>query len=168
MTNEDETAGAEFAAYYAVLIEEQDARKASIEQRGLAVITTSGTLSTLLFGLVAVVTKATDLELPTVARIPLGVAIIAFVLAAVLALLTNIPRKYVNVVVGDPDDDLWPHWEDSRNKALKRITATRAKAVSSAQAVNGEKAKLLFRAMIAEVIAVVAVAVAVIVILMEL
>jgi hypothetical protein len=43
----------------------EDARKTSIEGRAAGVITTSGTLVTLLFGLVAIITKLTNYQAPT-------------------------------------------------------------------------------------------------------
>lgn len=66
----------------------QDQRKASFEQRGLAVITTSGVLVTLLFALAALSTKrATTFVLPHAARTWLFVALVLFFLSALAALL---------------------------------------------------------------------------------
>lgn len=53
-----------YAAYVNEQLAAQDSRKTSIEQRGIAVITTSGTLVSLLFGLVAVLTAADDYQYP--------------------------------------------------------------------------------------------------------
>src|SRR5215212_326740 len=60
----------------------QDQRKASFEQRGLAVITTSGTLVTLLFALSALATKDSQtFALPDAARRWLNGALVFFFLA---------------------------------------------------------------------------------------
>jgi hypothetical protein len=93
MTSPDfkERAGPEYASNYEALVRGQDERKFSLEQRGLAVITTSGTLATLLFGLVALATKSNDFRLPVRASGPLAVALGAFAAAALLALLTMHP-----------------------------------------------------------------------------
>lgn len=73
----------------------QDQRKASFEQRGLAVITTSGALVTLLFALAALSTKESQtFVLPDRARGWLEAALVSFFFAAVAALITNVPLGY--------------------------------------------------------------------------
>src|SRR4051794_38201016 len=73
----------------------QDKRKASFEQRGLAVITTSGTLVTLLFALAALSTKEADtFSLPHGAKVWLLIALGFFFVSALFALLTNAPLVY--------------------------------------------------------------------------
>ena len=72
----------------------QDQRKASFEQRGLAVITTSGALATLLLALAALsTTKQTTLVLPGSAKPWLIAALILFFVSAVAALGTNVPQS---------------------------------------------------------------------------
>jgi hypothetical protein len=75
------------------LIDEQVAkesdRKASLEQRGQAVIISSGLLVALLFGLSTLATKAVDFTLPGVAAIFLAVAAIGFLGAAGMGLLVG-------------------------------------------------------------------------------
>jgi hypothetical protein len=157
--------GVEYAAFFQRLVDGQDARKSSIEQRGISVITTSGALVTLLFGVVALVTKNASYHLPNEAYIPLGLALLAFVGAAALALLTNIPSKgYVNVD-GDQVEKLLDYIGESPPNARLRLAATNLKVFRSAQGANEEKANVLKSAMICEVIAVVALSVAVFVVL---
>lgn len=153
-------AGAEFATYVQQLATEQDARKASIEQRGLAVVTTSGTLVTVLFALVALLTKTPEYKLPVQAHGTLGLALVLFVVAAVLAVLTNVPLAYRGADLSDPQSALWDHWSKDRGYALQRITATRVVVAARAQAVNGVKAWLLLAAITAEVAAILVLAVA--------
>jgi len=156
-----EDAGPEYAALLEKLNSDQDARKASIEQRGLAVITTSGTLATLLFGLVALFTKSADYQLPRQASGPLAVALVSFVAAAVLALLTNVPLFYKNFVGQKIRPEVWERWYKGKNDALRQITEGRLVLLERAQVVNGAKAWLLVAGMLCEVVAVAAVAVAV-------
>ncbi|TFV53160.1 hypothetical protein [Blastococcus sp. TF02A-35] len=153
--------GTEYAEYFSGLSQAQEARKASLEQRGLAVITTSGALATLLFGLTALVSGAEGFDLPRQAGGPLGVALVAFAVAALLALLTNVPLPYANAALGDTADELRVLWSKGREHALKLITGTRVKMLKRARAMNDVKAWLLIAAMLAEVIGVGAVAVAV-------
>jgi len=154
-------AGPEYAKYVEQLVTEQDARKTSIEQRGLAVITTSGTLVTILFALVALLTKAADYHLPVKARGPVGVALIGFVVAGVLGLVTNVPLKYSNIDLSDPDKLFWDHWDSGQSDAQQRIIGTRLNILGQAQANNGRKGWALLTAMSFEVAAVIALSIAV-------
>jgi len=72
---------------------EERSRKTSIEARGVTVITTSGTLTTLLFALTAGLTAAAKFKLPEVAKLPLLLALVAFVVAAIFGLATNMPLQ---------------------------------------------------------------------------
>jgi uncharacterized membrane protein len=70
----------------------QDARKTSLEQRGITVITTAGALVTLLFGLAAFTTKRSQtFALPGGASYLLVAALVLFFGAALAAILTNVP-----------------------------------------------------------------------------
>ena len=59
----------------------------------MTVITTSGTLTTLLFALTAGLTAAAKFKLPEVAKLPLLLALVAFVVAAIFGLATNMPLQ---------------------------------------------------------------------------
>lgn len=152
--------GVDYATYIASLIETQEARKSSLEQRGLAIITTSGTLATLLFGLVALLTKANDYELPRSAHPWITWALGAFVVAALLGVATNWPRRYHEAKFEDPKT-LLDRWDDSSAAARKRITTTRLKVLKRAQEVNGQKAWSLVGGMAAEVTAILLLAIAI-------
>ena len=160
-TNESESAASAYFDYFKVLTDAQDARKSSIEQRGLAVITTSGTLATLLFGLTALISSAKSFELPVQAHGPLGVALVAFVVAALAALLTNLPLFYLDLRIGDTASELRKLWAKTHSEALILLTATRAKVLRRAQRVNSVKAWVLVTAMLAEVVGIIAVSLAV-------
>ena len=75
----------------------EDARKTSIEGRAAGVITTSGTLVTLLFGLVAIITKLTNYQAPTSSVFAILAALVLFVAAAVVALLATDVKTYQRV-----------------------------------------------------------------------
>ena len=73
----------------------QSARKASLEQRAVTVITSSGALATLLFGLAALsTTRDATFALPQSAGDLLVVSLGCFVVAATFALAANIPLRY--------------------------------------------------------------------------
>lgn len=160
-TVSDPGAGAEFSAYVGQLAVEQDARKDSLEKRGLAVITTSGTLVTLLFGLVTLLTRSDEYVLPQSVHDLLGWALVAFVMAALLALLTNLPLNYANIDVAQSTAVFQGHWDDSQSDGRRRVVATRLKVLETAQSRNKLKGWLLLVGMLAEVAAVVLLSLAV-------
>jgi hypothetical protein len=161
-TASDDTGSGTYAALMLQLVTDQDARKASIEQRALAVVTTSGTLVTLLFGLVALLSKSNDYEMPRAAEGPLGIGAGLLVVAAVLALATNAPLPgYKNA----DDDGLDPifdrYWKESKIDAELRVAVMRKGIYAAASRMNGVKAKLLIAAMTFEVAGVLAIALAI-------
>jgi hypothetical protein len=154
------------AAYEELLeqeLEDQTARKASLEQRGLAVITTAGAVVTLLFGLGALATKAhSTFSLPADARLPLAAALAVFFLAALFALATNLPMHYETVTSEAIDARLRRNLEaDDVASTRRRLALTRVKELRDAKTKNTRKARLLFAAMCCEVVGVALVAMAV-------
>lgn len=140
----------------------QDKRKASFEQRGLAVITTSGTIVTLLFALAALSTKESDtFTLPHPAQVWLSIGLVFFFVSALLALATNAPLRYQSVEVDGIKERLGkePPWDS--DKAAKDIALTRLKELRSAKKANTVKGWILVAAMVSEVLGVGCVAVAV-------
>lgn len=154
-----------FAAYGEFVKDElqaQDTRKASFEQRGLAVITTSGALVTLLFALAALSTKsAATFTLPNAARAWLAVALGLFLLSALAALRSNALFSYEAVVVKNIKERLHEKPPRSADAAAKDIALTRLKALESAKSKNDTKGKALRWALRFEALAVGCVAVAV-------
>jgi hypothetical protein len=144
---------------------EERARKSSIEQRGLAVITTSGTLVTILFGLTAITTGVEGYQLPDPARVMITVAAGLFVAAAFLAISTNWAFDYVEVepegLLGVIDED----WSADEAPAAKVVAKAWVDIVEDARKKNTWKGQLLRAAMITEAGALVAVALAALVIL---
>jgi hypothetical protein len=138
----------------------QEARKSSFEQRGLAVVTTAGTLVTLLFGLAALSTTAkNDVPLGGEEKVWLAVSLGLFVLAAVLALATNFPIKYE----GPEPSDIETHLdaEEDAATARRQVAFARVKVLTVAQDKNSDKGLLLFGALLVEVAAVSCVGVAI-------
>jgi hypothetical protein len=88
-----ELAGPVIADFITKQIEDARASTSSLQSRGLAVISSCGTLVALLFGLCALATKAQNFTLPTSTKLPLFLAAIFLVLAAFAALTTNRPRS---------------------------------------------------------------------------
>jgi uncharacterized membrane protein YcjF (UPF0283 family) len=152
-------------AFYAEYIKEeldaQEARKVSLEQRGLAVISSSGVLVTLLFGLTALsVRRESTFVIPEWAAGFLIAALVFFVLAALSAIITNLPRSYEGVKVDALRDAVKDRWEDSQATASRMVALTRLKALASAKEKNEQKGIALVAGMSFEIVAVALVGVA--------
>jgi hypothetical protein len=144
------------------MLSEQAARKSSIEQRALAVITTSGALVSLLVALSALLLgKNAGQLLHAGPRAALVAAVVAFVAAAVLALLTNTPRTYHDFAPEDVDRML-REWDSGGDDALWLVSEAHADHFKAATEANAKKALLLQIAVGAEVGAVALVALAVV------
>jgi len=134
----------------------------SFEQRGQTVITTAGTLVTLLFALAALSTKqAATFTLPNTARTWLLVGLALFFASAVAALVTNAPLVYQVVPVEKVRERLNRDTPPTADRAAKAIALTRLEALSSAKTQNTIKGWALAVALALEALAVGCVAVAV-------
>lgn len=161
MTVDDGASSSPFASYFENLVNDQEARKTSLEQRGTAVITTSGAVATLLFGLVTLIGQAPDFTLPFQARGPIGVALVALVCACTLAILTNVPAPYVGLSIKKPSEELRKLWAKKPDDALILITATRMAGLKRAKLINDLKAWVLVVAVSCQVVGVVGITLAV-------
>ncbi|HZE50372.1 MAG TPA: hypothetical protein VE074_12465 [Jatrophihabitantaceae bacterium] len=141
------------------LLDIENGRRTSLEQKGAAVITTSGTLVTLLFGLVAVITSADTFVLPGDANGPLVAALILFVVACGFAIMISVPLPYgqSNITI----DDLAQWWGDSNSQALAAVAGLRLRAIDVARRRNAVKVALLLAALLSELAALVLLTVAV-------
>jgi hypothetical protein len=139
--------------------------KSSIEQRGLAVITTSGVLVSLLAALAAlVIGRETRQFLGTETKTLIICALVSFIAAAALGLAANAPRRYWGLSdedldrVGTPDS-----WRADGEEAAQVVGMQRVAELRRAKTANDRKARLLQGAIAAEVLGVAAAAAAVVV-----
>jgi hypothetical protein len=157
-----------YAGYVKDELDRQIERKASFEQRGLSVITTSGTLVTLLFGLAALSTKeAQTFTLPGGSKTFLVIALIFFVIAIIAALCTNVPWVYKNVTPEGLRSMVHDHWGDDEPTGRRKVAYTQIAAITSARSVNGVKAWILLGAIASELLALVSVAIAVSIVILD-
>jgi hypothetical protein len=158
----DESAATVYGEYLKDELARQETRKSSFEQRGLAVVTTAGTLVTLLFGLAALSTTAakTD-QLASTEKVFLAIALGLFVVSAVLALATNFPLKYEGPEPSDIATHLDTEPEENATTALREVAFAQVNILAVAQEKNTLKGKLLFWAMVVEVAAVTCVGIAI-------
>ncbi len=145
---EGDTGAAVYSDYIKSLEDDETARKSSLESRGVNIITTSGTLVTLLFGLVAVLTGSKNFSLPAPAHTYLIVAVVLFVVATGLGVIINLPIFYRAAALTIRDlQTVWP-W--SASDAEAKVAVTRLEIITSARKGNAIKAWLLFAAGIIE------------------
>jgi hypothetical protein len=144
----------------------QDDRKSSIEQRGLGVITTAGTLVTLLFAIIGLATKREQtFTLPSASHGWLAATVILLGSAVLGGLVTNVPLNYVNVDEEGLDEIIDDFWDDNAEDATTRIAVSRKDMIVTAMRRNNFKAWALFIATGMEVAGLVTLAVAVLIIL---
>lgn len=155
-------AGDVYGPLMVTMLSEQAARKSSIEQRALAVITTSGALVSLLVALSALLLgKDAGLRLHAGPRAALVAAVVAFVAAAILALMANTPRAYRDFAPEDVDRML-AEWDSGGEDALWLVSQAHADHLKRATEANEKKALLLQIAVGAEVGAVALIALGVV------
>ncbi len=145
---EADTGATAYSDYVEALEADEAARKSSLESRGVNIITTSGALVTLLFGLVAVLTGSKNFSLPAPAHTYLIVAVILFVAATGLGVIINLPIFYQVATL--TTEDLQTVWPWSASDAKAKIAVTRLRLITSARRGNSVKAWLLFAAGIIE------------------
>lgn len=145
-----------YSDYVAEQLAREDARKTSLEARGIAVVTTSGALATLLLGLAALSEGNQSngtFVLPESSQGPLKWGLIFFVAAALGAILTNLtvwlqyadPSGLEKVLQDDSKTDSDAEWDVAENRLA---------ILKSLQWWNGIKGWVLFLAMVSEVIAI--------------
>ncbi|MEK6225408.1 MAG: hypothetical protein AABM40_03845 [Chloroflexota bacterium] len=143
------------SSIYADFIEKQlareDATQTSLEARGLSVVSTSGTLVTLLFGLGALISGVKTFVLSGEARDNLFVALVLLVMAAVAAIASNLPMFYKAVTPASMRTLVKNNWTDPQATAEEFTSETRIDILERAQTVNTLKGYAVLLAMGIEV-----------------
>ena len=160
------TAGPIYRELIEQQLAEEDTRKASFEQRGITVITSSGVLISLLFGIGALVTSAKGFSVTDHVRGLLAGAVGAFAGAAIAGIVVNLPLRYSNVHAADLERVIQPRWWGrAADPAARRAAEARVGVLRRARTINTVKGWTLFAAIILEVVAIGLVASAVVLIL---
>lgn len=159
MNPPEQSAGDAYGPLILEQLTEERARKSSIEQRGLALVSTSAALVTALLALAGLITKRSDFHLTVAAEITLSSAALLLVGGAAAAVLTNAPRGYDEV--SDPhltEMTLEGPWYKDAGEAARLVANLRREVVASARSQNQRKAKWLLAAIALEVAATMCVA----------
>lgn len=125
-------------------------------------MTTSGVLSTILLGL-ATLTKKQDaaFALPNSARWWVIAALVLLTFAVAGALVTNFPFESDEADVDGLRKLVDESWDDSPSEAEKAVAINRLSVLGSSKDKNSRRARFLFAAMVCELLALIAIAVAV-------
>jgi hypothetical protein len=160
----------EFAKPYADLVTDllqaENAIVNGLETRGVAVVSTSGALVTLLLGLAGLVTRAQSFHIPRSVLILASLAVVFFLLAGLVALWINRPRKTWRPDPGRLTIEMWDRWNRPYPyDPLKKATATRLALWATAQDLTQKKARALLAALAAQAVAVILLGAAAIIVL---
>jgi hypothetical protein len=146
--------GAVYAEFMHDQLTSEETRKVSLEQRGLAVITSSGVLATFSFGALALFKQRDVIAIPRIGTYMLLGSAITLLIAATLALAANSPLRYRAINPSAMARTMREHWADGDAAALARVTSTRAQLLVNVRSANDLKAIFLLAALIAEVLGV--------------
>jgi hypothetical protein len=149
-------AGDVYAHVISELLALETTRKASIEQRGIAVITTAGGLVSLLIALSALLLRDHGSgQLVYGSRVLIVVAIAGFIAAAGLGVAANAPRRYGGFTSEDLDRLVKKSaWLADRDEAALEVAREQVAELKIAVALNNRKATYVQWAITSEVIAV--------------
>ncbi|MER6975133.1 hypothetical protein ABT304_29005 [Nocardioides sp. NPDC000445] len=145
---------------------EERATKAALEARANTVITSAGTLTTLLFALGALATKSNTYDLPDLAKGLLVMAVFCFLLAILFALRAAAPATYSELSVKSLQAVATVEaFNAPATEAEPKIAAALVEVIDGARTGNKKKADHLNRAVRVELAAATVLAIAVIVVL---
>jgi hypothetical protein len=155
-----------YAALVTTRLAEEERRGSSLQARGLAVVTTSGTLVTLIFAIAQFVSGGKILaRLPDASRWLLAIAAVAFVAAAVGGLVTNIPRLFARPRLKEIADQIESGWSGPAAVAEKTVARARVRQLKELESANDVAARAVLSGLAAEVLAIALAAAAAIVVI---
>jgi hypothetical protein len=148
-------AGRAYGQLIADQLTEERSRKASLEARGVTVITTSSALATLLFALTAGLTATSKFILPVSAKLPLLLTLVTFVFSAVLSLVVNVPLRYREPTLAGLAGLLNSnYWKAPAEVGEIRVAEAQVTSLAAARYANNLKGRLLIGAIFFELLAI--------------
>jgi hypothetical protein len=137
----DTDGGEMLANFVTQQLQEEDERRTAIDRRGTAVISTSATVSTLLFGAAALVTAKETSPPPRLSLIGLAGMFVTFFIAALCGLMA-IRTRGVDTVA--PEQlETWrkdvTFWSSRKSAMLKLLTRANIRTLTTLRAGNNTK-----------------------------
>lgn len=147
--------GTVYLAYVEKQLVSERERFGNLDNKGAALITSSGTLVTLVLAVSALVTSRASFQLNGANIVLAVVALTLFVLAAIAGLITNWTRNY-EVPSADTLDDLWKvkkYWKRAEPAARNTVIRWDINTIRTLRAVNNRKAKWVAAGRIVQILA---------------
>lgn len=138
----NQTGGSVLAAYVTSVLVEERGTKASLEGRGITLITSSGAFVTLVLAIAALVS---DGSVNGPARVLLMLASVCFQAAAVMGVQVNRPIDYMEPTAASLTELVQENWGASIASAARAVAKSEAETLEAARKNNAGKAKLLHR-----------------------
>jgi xanthine/uracil/vitamin C permease (AzgA family) len=145
--------GLKYAGFVEQELKAERDRRTSLDARAQSLVTTSGSLVTLLSAVGAFVSSRSGYALPRGAGYPLVVTVTMFTITLLFAIVATYNFKYE---VADAETLLQiprSHWADSEDIAVKNITATNVTTVLTLRRGNDRKVKFILAALVAQLVA---------------
>jgi hypothetical protein len=144
------------------LLASEESRKSSLETRGIAVITTSGALISLLLGLIAAIKGTKSFTLPVSAHAPFLIGGVLFGIAAAFGIVANVPFFYKSVNPTSLESATADLWHDTPEEAELMVASSQIGIYASARRANSLKAIFVLTGLTAEVSALIPIVIAVV------
>jgi len=160
--------GKTYAAFIEAEMKAERERRAAYEARGQALVTTSGTLVTLLTGLVTVVKTAATTRFPPSALVAVGATLLLFAAAAACGVVAGWNRRYTVAKASTLDKMVADHWTDDEVDARNHVARLLNATVETLRGSNSFKARWVTMGVAVQVAALVALGIAAIVTLSHL
>ena len=157
----DNSAGVVLTEMVREQLDQERRRKDSLEQRGIAVITSSGVMVALLLAVAGIAGKEQINSIPTVAKATVVIALAIFAAAALLGLLINWAYKYDEPGLKQLRQLVRERWSASEAAAAQYVAESYLDTVTSYREHGHKKAVRLLWALTLEVLAIVVLAFAV-------
>lgn len=160
--------GKTYSAFIEGELKAERDRRSAYDGRGQALITTSGALVTLLGGLAALVKTSTTARFPAAALVTVGVALVLFVCAAACGIVAGWNRHYAVAKVSTLSRMTSDHWKDDEVDARNNVAAVQVLTVDTLRRANDFKARWVSGGLVAQVFALVALGIGVVVVITSL
>jgi hypothetical protein len=154
-----DNAGTVLSGYLEAELSAEYSRRESLERRGLALVTVSGALTTLLLSLPSTLLGGRPITLSGPTRAAALVALAGFVLSVGAATSISLPSATRLVDPGSLLAVAENSWWRSGDEVLQRIFGTRAEQLRQAQLANDRRGRLLLAASVCLALAIGALAV---------
>lgn len=159
-TNLEGDAGADevISAYIAEVLVEERARKASLEARGVALVTASGAFATFILAIATF--GGGNSHLPGLARVLLALSTVGFLASAACGAWLNKPADYREPAANSLSEIVDKGWERNVHAVRKAVADNIVDVLATARTANASKAYWLIVGTAVHVVAIIGVALA--------